>query len=255
MKLNAILAAAALSTTVGTVGAVFCNNGAGVQASDHDDGENEVKARNLNLTDLYAFREDWQTGNSGDASDLILVMNTNPRSVARQQYYFADRALYQFHLSRVGTDPSVENDTPASDVTLRFEFDDPASNATQDFTMTALLDGQTLTDTGTTTPITASSPTINSLSLGTATVEVFAGLREDPFFFDVEQFFRVRAGLAGFGPAVGFRPEAQAVDFAAGYNVNTIVVRVPITFLAGTSGADVFDVWETISLPSGIGTN
>ena len=28
-----------------------------VSASDHDDGENDMKARSLNLTDLYVFRE------------------------------------------------------------------------------------------------------------------------------------------------------------------------------------------------------
>jgi hypothetical protein len=254
MKWSAILTAAALSTTVGVVGAAI-GDGAEAKASDHDDGENEVKARNLNLTDLYVFREDWQTGVAGDAGNLILIMNTNPRSVARQQYYFADRALYQFHLSRAGQDPTVENDLATADVTLRFQFQDPAADGTQTFTMTALLDGQTLTDTGTTTPITAGSPTVNTLDLGGSSVQVFAGMREDPFFFDVEQYFRVRAGLAGFGPAVGFRPESTAVDFASGYNVNTIVVRAPIALLAGTSGADVFDVWETISLPSGIGTN
>ena len=46
----------------------------------------------------------------------------------------------------------------------------------------------------------------------------------------------------------------QAVDFTAGYNVNSIVVAVPIPFLAGTTGADVFDVWTTVSLPGGVGS-
>ncbi len=30
---------------------------AGVQASDHDDGESDLKARALNLTDVYLFKE------------------------------------------------------------------------------------------------------------------------------------------------------------------------------------------------------
>ncbi|WP_199332752.1 DUF4331 family protein [Nostoc sp. FACHB-190] len=78
-------------------------------------------------------------------------------------------------------------------------------------------------------------------------VTVFAGLREDPFFFDVEQFFRVRAGALGIGPAVGFRPADQAIDFAKGYNVNSIVVRIPRSLIAGNTNATVFDVWQTIS--------
>lgn len=219
-----------------------------VSASDHDDGENSVKARALNFTDLHVFREDWQTGNAGDQGDLILIMSTNPRSLPQQQYYFDTEATYEFHLSRVGTDPAVQNDSPQEDVTLRFTFGAPDNTDTQTFTMTAVLDGQTLTDTGRTTPLGTANRN-ESLSLGSTNVTVFAGLKEDPFFFDVQQFFKVRGGVAA-----GFLPVAQAEDFAEDYNVNAIVVRVPISFLAGTSGADVFDIWETIELPGGTGT-
>lgn len=218
------------------------------RASDHDDGETDVKARSLNLTDLYVFREDWQTGASADQGNLILIMNSNPRSLPRQQYFFSTAARYEFHLSRVGTDRTVENDTPQADVTLRFTFGAPDANKVQTFTLTALLDGVTHTATGTTTPL-GSANTLNSLTLGTAPVTVFAGLKEDPFFFDVEQFFKVRGGTAS-----GFRSAANAIDFAAGYNVNSVVVRIPTTFLAGTSGSTVFDVWETVSLPNGLGS-
>ncbi|MGB3614122.1 MAG: DUF4331 family protein [Elainellaceae cyanobacterium] len=93
---------------------------------------------------------------------------------------------------------------------------------------------------------------VNANSVGGANVQVFAGLREDPFFFDVEQFFRVRAGALGTGPAVGFRDPATAIDFAQGYNVNAIAVRVPITLLQGSTAATTFDVWETVSV-SGAG--
>ncbi len=77
---------------------------------------------------------------------------------------------------------------------------------------------------------------------------MFAGLREDPFYFDVEQFFRVRAGALGIGPKVGFRTPDKAVDFAKGYNVNAITVRVPQSLLRGRTAVTTFDVWETISV-------
>jgi hypothetical protein len=105
-----------------------------------------------------------------------------------------------------------------------------------------------------TTPLNA-PPTIHTATIGGQTLQVFAGLREDPFFFDVEQFFRVRAGALGIGPAVGFRPATKALDFAKGYNVNAIVVRVPRTFLQGKSStATTFDVWQTIAVNDGTGT-
>lgn len=240
------------------------------RASDHDDGENSDKERALNLTDLYVFREcDQDTSASCD--NLIFIMCANPRSVARQQYFFATNARYEFHVSRVAA--VADTPTPTADVTLRFEFGAPATDNTQEIFVTAIRDGTTFGGTTTTgvfrtTPITKTGTaiTINQVILGTTpstTLHVFAGLREDPFFFDVESFFRVRAFLRGEGPdprqdpgptrgwtdpSNFFRPTATAVDFTAGYNVNAIVVRVPISFLKGSTSTAVFDVWETISV-------
>src|SRR4028119_782016 len=68
-----------------------------IKASDHDDGETEIKSRHLNLTDLFVFREKDQ--NPGAGSDLVFIMNTNPRSLARQQYYFSTIARYEFNVT------------------------------------------------------------------------------------------------------------------------------------------------------------
>jgi hypothetical protein len=217
-------------------------------ASDHDDGETNTKGRNVNLTDLYVFRERDQNPTT-QSDDLIFVMNTNPRSLARQQYYFSNNARYQFHITQVANKDSIP--TGKENLVLQFEFASPKNNR-QAFRLTALSQGKTIGQgQGQTTALAAnpsSQPTVNTLSIGGQRVDVFAGLREDPFFFDVEQFFRVRAGAAKIGPAVGFRAANQAVDFAAGYNVNAIVVRVPKKLLQLNTNTQVFDVWETISV-------
>ena len=232
-----------LGLTVGTLTAIpiFVN------ASDHDDGEVDTKGRNRNLTDLYVFREQDQNP-SASADDLIFVMNTNPRSVARQQYYFSNNALYEFKITRVADKEATP--TGQEDVTLQFQFGKPNSQGEQTFKLTAIADGKRIgADTGTTTPLSSENdPTINELNVGSSNVKVFAGLREDPFFFDVEQFFKVRAGALGIEPAVGFLPPEEAIDFASGYNVNTIVVRVPRSLLQGSTSNTTFDVWETISV-------
>jgi hypothetical protein len=220
-----------------------------VQASDHDDGEVDIKGRNLNLTDLYVFREKDQNS-SASAEDLVFVMNTNPRSIARQQYYFSNTARYEFYISRVQNNDAPVTGSP--DVILRFEFEAPQNDQTQTYIMTAIRDGKSFTTQGKTTPLSQeNSPSIKQATFDGAKLSVFAGLREDPFFFDVEQFFRVRAGALGIGKAVGFRPASEAVDFAAGYNVNAITVRVPRKFLQANSEATTFDVWQTISVPAG----
>jgi Domain of unknown function (DUF4331) len=219
-------------------------------ASDHDDGEVDTKGRNLNLTDLYAFREKDQNPNAKDG-DLILTMNTNPRSVARQQYFFSTNARYEFKLTRVADKEATP--TGQEDVTLRFEFSEPNDRKQQQIKFTVIKDGkETSAQNLYTTPLNE-KPVINRLGSEDTKIAVFAGLREDPFFFDVEQFFRVRAGALGTGPGVGFRPVNQAIDFAKGYNVNAIAVRIPQQFLAGKTGAKVYDIWETISIRTGNG--
>ncbi|MGB3516117.1 MAG: DUF4331 family protein, partial [Elainellaceae cyanobacterium] len=227
-----------LATTIG-VGALFVN------ASDHDDGESEIKGRNLNLTDLYVFREMDQNPYASP-DNLVLIMDTNPRSVAGQQYYFSTRAKYTFNISRVTDNDATP--TGRTDVVLEFEFDAPDSNNQQDYTLTIIKDGSSDKVEGQTTALQA-TPVVNSDTVDGSEVQVFAGLREDPFYFDVEQFFRVRAGALGKGPAVGFREPNQAVDFAQGYNVNAIAVNLPIDLLQGSENATTFDVWMTVTLP------
>lgn len=258
MKLKVILSfgALALALSLGVVAAPRY-----LQASDHDDGETDTKGRNQNLTDLFVFREKDQDA-SASASDLVFVMNTNPRSLPQQQYYFSTNSMYEFNVTRVVD----RNATPTgqANIILRFEFSAPNASGQQQIELTTIRDGvATVAPPMLTTPIAAAStPTVNQVSVAESTLSVFAGLREDPFFFDVTQFFKVRAGLAGLGPAVLFRPPSTAVDFTKDYNVNTIVVRVPLSFIQGGEVATpsgpvtptTFDVWETISTrtPQGI---
>ena len=116
VNLKKSLAAVTVALLAGAIGWV------GVHASDHDDGETDKKSRSLDLTDLYAFREnDQDTGAA--AGNLVLILCSNPRSVARQQYFFSTNARYEFHLTqRAGNTAAV---TGADDVTLRFEFGAP----------------------------------------------------------------------------------------------------------------------------------
>lgn len=238
---------------------LLLGSNANLRASDHDDGVADNKTQALNLTDLFVFREDNQTGKSADKGNLILIMNTSPRSLPEQQYYFSQNASYQFHLTRVTADNKNTTPTGKSDIVLSFMFGAQDANNRQPVTVTAVRDGQTVSATTNSdgTPILttevqssmANDLTKNLITLDGKTLAVFAGMREDPFFFDVQQFFKVRAGAAGLGPKVGFLPPNQAEDFTNGYNVNTIVVRVPISFLQSDAAEPVFDVWETVFVP------
>lgn len=227
-----------------------------IAASDHDDGEVDIKGRAVNLTDLYVYREKDQNSGAADG-DLVFTMNSNPRSVARYQYYFSTTALYQFHITQVGD----VNSTPTgrADIILRFAFSPPNNQGMQAVAITVVRGGsQTTTKTTVNGGLIATTPlnsnaVLNKVPVGGSNLTVFAGLREDPFFFDVEQYFRVRAGALGTGPKVGFKEPSKALDFAKGYNVNTITVRVPKAFLQAGTGANTFDVWSTVSVRDGVG--
>src|SRR5258706_6698005 len=122
MSCAKIFALVTAAIFVGVVGWV------GVHASDHDDGKTHQKSRSLNLTDLYVFRENDQDSGAA-AGNLVFIMGTNPRSVAKQQYYFSTNARYEFHLSQMAG--STGTATGADDVTLRFEFCAPYATGKQ----------------------------------------------------------------------------------------------------------------------------
>ncbi len=245
------------------------------KASDHDDGETNIKSRNASLTDLFVFREDWQTGNAADNGNLIFIMCTNPRSLPRQNYYFNTDALYNFHLSRA----TNVNEAVSGREDLRFEFSfgAPNNNSQQSIQLnvhqvtngvpSSTATGQANNPLTTAAPARLTSapiaPVVNTFNVNGTNINVFAGLREDPFFFDVTQYFRIRAFLRGStaptdqpqggGTEVNtaFNPAQFATDFAQDYNVNAIVMRVPIAFLQ-SNGQTTFDVWESITRPGNV---
>ncbi|GLC26823.1 hypothetical protein rosag_33360 [Roseisolibacter agri] len=85
-------------------------------------------------------------------------------------------------------------------------------------------------------------------------MQVFAGPRDDPFFIDLEAFFRIlpdRKPESGplstitQGPLT-FRPAGSAVDFVRGLNDLAIVIELPLKEL--TNGQQQrFGVWGTTS--------
>ena len=82
------------SLSVLTVIAVVALAGRTGYASDHDDGETDLKARALNLTDHFAFKS------PGDTSKLSLIMYFNPRSLPGKQYSLSTKARYELHVSK-----------------------------------------------------------------------------------------------------------------------------------------------------------
>lgn len=80
-------------------------------------------------------------------------------------------------------------------------------------------------------------------------VKLFAGPRQDPFFFD---FFQFNAVIGGMAPG-GFKPAGEAEDTFDGANTLSIVVELPNSMLGSTSGTnalglEVYKTWITTNV-------
>ena len=272
-----------VSMSVLTMIAVIAVGGRTVYATDHDDGETDLKARALNLSDHFAFKS------PADPTKLSLIMYFNPRSLPGKQYTLSTKARYELHVSRVAARTTTP--TNKDDLLFRFEAGAPNAAGIQQVTLTVIKDGVELgKTTGATTTIGASKAgniTSNTATVGGIDVRYFIGPRADSFAFDVVRFFQVRSFLAarffggpggvgdatatladncrgdkflsilGGNPNAGeaggvsdgdtinlFNPPSCAPDFTKNYNVMAIVLNVKIAQL----GATIFDTWSTISV-------
>ncbi len=248
-------------------------------ASDHDDGDTDLKSRALNLTDHFTFNE------PDAAANTVITTYFNPRSLPGKQYFLSTAARYEQHVSKVASKTATP--TASDDFVFRYEAGTPDATGAQTVTLTLLKNGTVAgTLSGSTTNYPDSKAGGTNLKINTGTVagldvRWFIGTRADAFHFDVIRFFQVRAWLAQlfFGGAGGnvdasalaqfppncrgdgffaegsgnvpdndginlWNPPSCAPDFTKNLNVLAIVLEVKPAQL----GSTVLDTWSTISV-------
>jgi hypothetical protein len=194
-------------------------------ASDHmDTPEVELNPR-MDINDVYAF--------PGSSSDRIALIMTTSSPIAGQSASFDPHVLYQFKIDNTGD--AVE------DLVIQVTFD-AGTGAAQRYTVR-----------GPVAP--ALKGNVGSAAGSASAVQVFAGLRADPFVIDLEQFFAIlpdRRPSAGAlstpntATASAFR--TPGVDFLKPFNALSIVVELPKALLQPNfADALVFGVWATTS--------
>jgi hypothetical protein len=196
-------------------------------AADHIDAPAVTGPGNTSpandITDIYAFQS------PADNTKMVLVLNTQglltPSASASAS--FPSNVMYEFNIDNTGDNVEdlviqclVQNG--------RMRVYGPVAVGTPGLTSTVRTNGP-VTEVAV-TPYTATSPIIGSNINGT---RIFAGPRDDPFFFDLVRFREILAGSQ-----TSFRN--PGVDTFAGTNVMSIVVEVPKTLL-GT--APTINVW------------
>jgi hypothetical protein len=219
------------------VGAVAAGVGR-VVASDHQDTpEVELNPR-MDINDVYAF-----PGAGGTSTDLItLVMTTSSPIASGAAASFDSNLLYQFKIDRTGD--GVE------DLVMQIKFDDNGGYTVTGPVAPAM--------TGQKSAVVTTGATISGTVGQTVTsgsTKVFAGLRADPFFIDLEQFFKIIPDRRpSTGPlsvpqtqtATAFR--SPGVDLLRPFNALAIVIELPKSQLVTSTATDAsFGVWGTIS--------
>lgn len=206
------------------------------KASDHQDTTFlATKLTAADLTDLFVFES------PTDPNNVVLVMDFDPLIVSGENRPFDPGVLYQFKIDNTGD--SVE------DVVLQFKVNgtDPKQTVTvhgPDRPFKAGTNSRLIAKTGT-------GPLNEQFSLDNG-LKVFIGVRKDPFFFDLEQFFKIIPDRNySFQPNPGppftvlsFRPPGEAQDTLAPFNVHSIIVELPRTLL----GSGNIKTWITTSV-------
>ena len=211
-------------------------------ASDHQDTPEVELSPRMDVNDVYAFP-------GATADRIALVMTTSSPITPAQSpgAAFDSNLLYQLKVDNSGD--GVEDKV--------FQITFSGSGANQQVTVRGPV---APAQTGTMNTLVSNGPVVTgptNTNLGSATgMQAFAGIRDDPFFLDLEQFFRIvpdrkpvtgpLSQLPDQPSASAFRPAGQAVDYLRGINTLAIVIELPSAMLTD-GGSRKVGVWGTIS--------
>lgn len=235
--------AARLAAAVATV-AVLAGTGIGIaRASDHQDNPLVELNPAMDMTDVYAF-----PGSSPDRIALVLNSWAFLTPAQTPSTSFDPNLLYQFKVDNTGDareDKVIQIVFKGTGASQTVEVRGPVAPP-----VIGAMNNQVANATPTVTG--AVNQVLGSLS----GIQVFAGAREEPFFIDLEQFFRILpdrkpstgtlSALPDTATAGSFRSAAAAVDFTKGFNVLSIVVELPTAMLTA-GGSAKLGIWGTIS--------
>ena len=233
----AALAVAGLVATAAFAGVVI--------ASDHMDTPTVEFHPQYDVNDVYAF-----PGSSPDRVVLVLATQSPLTPAGTPSATFGDKSkvLYQLKVDNNG-------DT-REDLVFQFTFTGSAGSQ-----LVSVVGPVKPNEVGTANTLVKANDNktitgaVNQVLGSSSGMQVFAGPRDDPFFIDLEAFFRILPdrkpesgplSLITQGPLT-FRPVGEAVDFLKGFNGLAIVVELPLSALTENGHNPKFGVWGTTS--------
>ena len=210
-KTKLIIAATAIAVGLG---------GGILWASDHADAPN-VKGKSTDITDLYVFQ-------GANTNNLVFVGNVQGLLTpdATKTAAFDPNTMIEFKIDNSGD--NVE------DLVIQCVYNNGKMYIYGPVKPTA--PGLSSTVVGTASvvvPVTAYGASAPVTATSANGIQAFAGPRDDPFFFDLDQFHKITGGTA-----TGFNN--PGTDTFAGTNVLSVVVEVPKSLLNSTGKLGVW---------------
>ena len=208
---------------IAVVFALAATSGAYLIAADHIDAP-AVTGLGSDITDVYAFQS------PTNASNMVFVVNVkglmSPTATASAT--FDPEVMVEINIDNSSTKDNVE------DLVIQATFEGGKVSTYGSVVPVQTGLKSTLVATGTEVSANVSAygaaPTI-----GTGNgISVFAGPRDDPFFFDLNQYKKVIAGTA-----TSFNNPGD--DTFKGTNVMSLVIEVP----KSTLGTGSINIWAT----------
>jgi len=228
-----------------TVGAASIMAVGVVMASDHQDTPLVEFSPRYDVNDVYAFPA------PHNPSHTVLVLGTSspltPAKTPSFTFGTKDEELYQIKIDNTGD--------AREDLVFQLTFTGKAGK--QKVTLRGPVKPNTVGVMNTHVGGKKIKGSTNTI-IESDGIKLFAGPRDDPFFIDLEAFFRIlpdREPEAGplshimqgpltFRPTTGDHP---AVDFLRGVNDMAIVIELPTSMIANPATNGRFGVWATTS--------
>jgi hypothetical protein len=219
-----------VAAIVAIVAAVFLYNARAVRGSDHQDTPTMIARPSADITDVYVFPS------PANANNVVLVMDVHPLILPGMgtATFFDPAVLYQFKISH---GPVLGNKNPEDTV---IQFLPEGTGATQKIRVFGPSAPNATGTTDTVLSSLAGTATYNQASTLKNGVQVFAGPRADPFFFDLFAFFNIIPdrwyGFHQPNPLVSPEPAAGQVDFSK-FNAGISPGQVPPNTFRGFTTA------------------
>ncbi len=196
-----------------------------VKAADHAESTSVAGDPGADIADVFAFLD------PNDNSKVILAMDVEgfivPSELSNLSF-FAPDILYRFEIENTGD--------AIPDQAIDVTFSPQISRSAPQVATIRLMGKRGASFTAPTTVQTL-NPTPNPLVVTTdpgTGASFFAGLTDDPFYFDIVGFNRFVGSVLGGSPNGAFLNRSR--DSFAGYNIHMIAISVPAEMLSGSAG-------------------